>query len=362
MRIGLISDLHLGIHDNDEEYFEYYQDIFDYFSEVCLEEEINFVVCLGDVMHHRKKVGTNTISFVNKIFGELQKKLKIYIIAGNHDFRFKNSPSVCSFTELKFSDFPNVFPIVVPTIKKFDDKKCLFLPWPKVFPQDKIQKLMETKYDYVFGHFSVMDFYQTVHHKDSTGFLPTEISNLAKQVFLGHFHIPQEYRNICYVGTPIHLNRNDFNQKKRFIIFDTDTEEIKEFPTNHLFPNHLKIYSIDELKNYYIPNSKLEFYLPSDTVEKISAEQYQKLNILLRRAGAKEIKIKIFDKKNGKEFDDFEKSEDQLILSIKEIMTQLMVEESQIREVDHISTEELKNYVDVLYNKAENFSSMDKIN
>jgi len=353
MKIGIISDSHLGIHDNDEEYFSYYQSIFDYFHEVCLKEKVNFAVHLGDVMHHRKKVGTNTISFVNKIFGELQKDIKLYVIAGNHDFRFKNSPSVCSFSELKFSDFPNVIPIVKPEVLTLGNEEYLFLPWPKVYPESQIQQLLNKKYDYVFGHFSVMDFYQTVQHKDSTGFLPSEISKMAKNIFLGHFHIPQEFKNICYVGSPIHLNRNDFNQNKRFLIFDTKTSEIKEFHTNHLFPNYLKIYSVQELKNYEIRNSRLEFYLPSDKVEKISAKQYQQLNLMLNRLGATSIKIRIFDKNQGEVFDDFEEPQEKLILSLKEIMTQLIIEESQIREANNVSTEELKNYVQVLYTKAE---------
>lgn len=355
MRIGLIADTHLGVRDDDEKFFPYYQDIFDYFLEICLEKEVDFAVHLGDILHHRKKVGTNTISFTNKLVDKIQKKVKFYVIAGNHDFRFKDSPKVCSFSELKFSNFSNVIPITSPKVEKIKDNLCLFLPWPEVFPEEDIQKLLNQKYDYVFGHFSVIDFQLTKQRKELSGFVPSEISKMAKKIFLGHLHIPQEYKNIIYVGSPLHLTRNDVNQNKRFLIFDTETEEATEYQTNHLFPNFLKIYSFNELKDFHVKNSNLEFYLPINKAEKITTKEYEKLIFLLRQVGASKIKIKIFDENQGKHFEDFNEPKNNLILSIKDIILQLIIKEAQIREIN-LSNKELQNYIKILYDLTDNSS------
>ena len=52
-----------------------------------------------------------------------------------------------------------------------------------------------------------------------------------KSVYLGHYHTPQKIGNTTYVGNPTHLDWNDKNQEKRFIVFDSETSEEQSVPT-----------------------------------------------------------------------------------------------------------------------------------
>ena len=72
-----------------------------------------------------------------------------------------------------------------------------------------------------------------------------------KLIILGHYHKPQKISMgetcLFYVGSPVHTSWNDKNEKKRFLVYNTETLEVKTFemPDFTLY----KEYSIDNLSD-----------------------------------------------------------------------------------------------------------------
>ena len=57
-----------------------------------------------------------------------------------------------------------------------------------------------------------------------------------ERVFSGHFHKQQDDGHIRYLGAPYEITWNDYNSKKGFHIFDTETREVEFFQNpNRLF-------------------------------------------------------------------------------------------------------------------------------
>jgi DNA repair exonuclease SbcCD nuclease subunit len=85
-----------------------------------------------------------------------------------------------------------------------------------------IQDIKSGKADYLFSHLGLNE-----------GVLNSGISLVSdiglkdliqyKSVYLGHYHTPQKAGNVNYIGNPTHLDWNDKNQEKRFMILDTQT-------------------------------------------------------------------------------------------------------------------------------------------
>lgn len=51
-----------------------------------------------------------------------------------------------------------------------------------------------------------------------------------KRVFVGHIHLPQEYDNIIFVGTPYTESYKESDERKRVIVYDTETDKVLNVP------------------------------------------------------------------------------------------------------------------------------------
>jgi hypothetical protein len=140
----------------------------------------------------------------------------------------------------------------------------LFLPWICADNEDKSKELIEkTRTKVAFGHLQIVGIEQDKGSFAMEGH-SIPMFKAFQRVFSGHFHHRSITGNITYLGNPYEITWSDYNDKRGFHIYDTETMET-EFIENPYSMFH-KIYYNDE-KNDYGDLSKYE-----DTYVKIIIE------------------------------------------------------------------------------------------
>ncbi len=267
MKIALITDTHFGARNDSLLFLDFFSKFYkNIFFPTLKERGITEVIHLGDVVDRRKFINYKTLNSMKEILFFPLKEMggNVKIIVGNHDIYYKNTLKVNSMEELtKGMDHVTVYsdPCEVSLTK---DHKVLFLPWICADNEDKSKELIEkTRTKVVFGHLQIAGI-----ESDKGSFMMEGHSipmfKAFQRVFSGHFHHRSITENITYLGNPYEITWSDYNDKRGFHIYDTETMEV-EFIENPYSMFH-KIYYNDE-KNDYGDLSKYE-----DTYVKIIIE------------------------------------------------------------------------------------------
>lgn len=265
MKIGLLSDLHAHPFRAYAEILEgginsrlrHAIDVVEECLEVCLEQGVQALLFGGDLFHVRRKIDVTAFNLAYEVFARFPMNgIELVMIHGNHDQADKHGSqhSVHAFrTFASVIDEPGwemidtrqetigVFGVPytenLEHLRQAVQEPCPWEPAPKIF----------------LGHLGIQgakvgaDFVYTNPHD-------AKVSDLSPSrfdaVWLGHYHIPQtlDY-NSHYIGAPLHHNWGDRNQKRGFVIYDTETMKHKR----HLLrraPRFTQVISEAELCEY----------------------------------------------------------------------------------------------------------------
>ena len=329
MKIALITDTHFGARNDSLLFLEFFRKFYDnVFFPTLKERGITEVIHLGDVVDRRKFINYKTLNSMKDIlFYPLEEMgVNIKVIIGNHDIYYKNTLKVNSMEELtKGMDHVSVYtdPCEVALTK---DHKVLFVPWICADNEDETRELIEkTRTKVAFGHLQIEGIEQ---HKGSFAIEGHSMSMFKafQKVFSGHFHHRSTTGNVTYLGNPYEITWSDYNDKRGFHIYDTETMET-EFIENPYSMFH-KIYYNDE-KNDYGDFSRYE-----DTYVKIIIENknnnymFETLMDKLIAAGTSNISVvdNLFDiEELGDDIDGIEDVEDTMSV-IKNCVDGLQIE------------------------------------
>lgn len=215
MKVWFLADLHFGCRADNEIWLKDYSDYFyNVFIPLLKEkyEDGDIVCSLGDIFDNRNTVGINTINVVIDIFEKISDICTdIRLIVGNHDIYNKSSNDVTSLNILKY--FKGVKIYYKPEVEVICGKTILFHPWV----EDKvIQSKILSKFDgdYIFGH---LDIYGAENGSKGIKVKSTNSVNISEfksaEVYAGHIHLRQDYKNIHYVGNPYTKVRGEGNSK-----------------------------------------------------------------------------------------------------------------------------------------------------
>jgi len=329
MKVALITDTHFGARNDSLIFTDFFRKFYEnIFFPTLKERGITEVIHLGDVVDRRKFINYKTLNSMKDILFNPLKEMggNISIIVGNHDIYYKNTLAVNSMTELtRGMDHVTVYaePSEVSLTK---DHKVLFLPWICDDNEDQTKELIEkTRVPVAFGHLQIEGIEQ---HKGSfaiDGHSQSMFKTFQK-VFSGHFHHRSTTGNVTYLGNPYEITWSDYNDKRGFHIYDTETMET-EFIENPYSMFH-KIYYNDE-KNDYGDFSRYE-----DTYVKIIIENknnnymFETLMDKLIAAGTSNISVvdNLFDIEDlGDDIDGIEDVEDTMSV-IKNCVDGLQIE------------------------------------
>ena len=228
MKIAMIADLHFSSYSNDkvisksgltERLDGLNNALYDVIS-YCLNNLIYVITILGDVFHNKNLIHATGQSVLLDIIRD-SKNIDWIILDGNHDMSDLTGNGVPATKCL--DNESNVTTIHKTTMIE----NMLFVPWN---PKNMIDDIKHGKSEYLMAHLGLNE-----------GVLNSGISLVSdiglkdlkqyKKAYFGHYHIPQEVGNVVYIGSSTHLDWNDKNQEKRFVVFNSKTGEEKYIPT-----------------------------------------------------------------------------------------------------------------------------------
>lgn len=241
-RIGIVSDLHLGVHTNSTQWHDIAITWAAWLSNEFKRKGIKDIVFCGDWHHNRSEISVNTLQISADIL-DIFKDFNLIAITGNHDVYYKHRTDVNSLSIFKTRDNVTIFDKAV-TFTAFD-RVITLCPW-----NTNIVDI--PKSDVIFGHFEIETFKMNAYKVCEEGMSIKELLQRSSLVISGHFHVRHEKRfgtgTILYVGNPFQMDFGDADNFKGYYILDLDTMEY-EFTENTVSPHYNKI-SLSELITY----------------------------------------------------------------------------------------------------------------
>ena len=294
MKVAIITDTHFGARNDNDNFNEYFYQFYEgVFFPYLQTHNIKTVLHLGDLMDRRKYVSYKTAKDFRERFILPLKHLKVdfHCLVGNHDIYFKNTNDVNSLQEL-IGQTSNKFHLYADATEvNIGGLDILFMPW--INQQNYIYSMGmidETKAKVCMGHLEIKGFQMHKGQLNDHGY-DKELFKKFHTVFSGHFHHKSDDGQIYYLGNPYEIYWNDYNDKKGFHIFDTETLELERIVNP--FRLHEKIYYDDSQEDYDKHDVKkyLKKYVKVIVVNKKDLYKFDMFMERLLKANAHEVKI-----------------------------------------------------------------------
>ena len=259
MKVCILGDAHFGMRNDSISFLDYGEKFYkETFFPYLIKNNIKTIIQVGDFFDRRKYINFYTLKrtkemFLNKM---VEYNINMIVLAGNHDTYFKNTNEVNSL-DLLLQEYDNIKVINVPqTINlKCDDVTfdlCI-IPWMCSDNYEScLTEIKNTTSDICIGHFEISGFAMNRGMPNFEG-LDRKVFNKFDIVFSGHYHHRSRQDNIVYVGTPMEMTWQDYNDPRGFHLFNLDTRHL-EFIENPNIMFHRVIYddreeSITEINN-----------------------------------------------------------------------------------------------------------------
>jgi DNA repair exonuclease SbcCD nuclease subunit len=261
MKIALITDTHWGARNDSPLFLDYYEKFYSgTFFPTLDKEGIDTVIMLGDTFDRRKYINYLTLKRAKEIyFDELSKrKIKTFILVGNHDTTYKNTNEVNSI-ELLLEDYSNITAISGPKTINVDQHDICMMPW--ICPENVVESMKElkdTKAMFCMGHFEIAGFAMHRGMPSQEG-LDRGTFRKFSHTFSGHYHHKSASDDIFYLGNPYQLTWQDYGDDRGFHLFDLDTHAL-DFITNPNVMFHRIVYDDKAETIKEITDKKLESY------------------------------------------------------------------------------------------------------
>ena len=216
--------------------------------------------------------------------------VKVHALVGNHTAYFKDTNLVNTLQSV-LSQYENITIYDKATEVTIGGLPILFIPWINSQNHDETYALIEkTDCPFAMGHLELNGFEAhrgyIMDHGDSTA--PYK---KFEKVFSGHYHQQSSRENITYLGNPYQIYWNDYNSKRGFHIFDTETKKLE------FIPNPYEIYA----KIYYnedkLNSSKFKYidfannFIKIIVEKKTDPDKFEFFISQLYAAGVHEIKV-----------------------------------------------------------------------
>lgn len=278
--IAIFSDLHVGIHQNDEKWHTICLNWLKWFNQSCKDNNVSDIIFCGDFFDNRQELNVKSINIGKTIIEYLRKNFKLHMIVGNHDCYLKDSNTINSLNMFKGLDNVVIHNNIETSI--IDNVEFGFIPW--LDEQKNIPNV-----DVLIGHLELNTFKMSGNKLCENGLEINNIISKSKLIFTGHFHIKQErkYSNntIIYTGNPFQMDFSDINDDKGFYILNSSDLSYK-FIKNTISPKHFIFKTSDIISNKDNLN-KIKQDINQNIIkiifdDKLDNLNKEKLNILLQ--------------------------------------------------------------------------------
>lgn len=234
MKIAIINDQHFGVRNDSSSILDYQEKFYkDIFFPTLIKRGITTVLDLGDTFDRRKYVNFVTLDRVKSFYFDnlLKHNIELKAIVGNHSVYYRNTNEINSL-DLLLREYNNIEIYEKEPVEiTLGSTQILMVPWITKYNEDECGRMIQkTSAQICMGHFEIKGFEMMKGRLCEHGFDKNEFKKF-EAVYSGHFHHPSEYSNIKYLGAPYEMNWSDYNGKRGFHIFDTETREL-EFVEN----------------------------------------------------------------------------------------------------------------------------------
>lgn len=239
MKFICTADLHLSIYSNDKinpetglsDKLSNIINAMENMAKYAIDNNIKNIVIAGDTNHNKSVIHTIAQSILLDFVRKYVDELFFYIINGNHDMSGKSKNPVSSLKGL--DNEPNIKMIHYPE----QIENILFVPWD---PTDMIDYVKNNSSDYLISHFGLNEGQLSSGISLISDLKLTDLKNY-KHVILGHYHKPQELKNVWYCGSLVQLDWGEKHEDKRFLLVDTDNDIIESIEST----GYKKYYSFE---------------------------------------------------------------------------------------------------------------------
>ena len=354
MKIALITDSHFGARSEsmafNDFFFKFWESTFFPYIE---KHDIKNIIHLGDVVDRRKFMNYVIMNSMRTRFIDRIGKIGCHmdVIVGNHDVPYRNTNTPNAIEEMFGSrEYINV--ISGPITKIYDGLPIAIIPWINSSNhQDTLDLIKNTPANIAMGHLEISGFEMDKGNIINTG-MDRDTFKKFETVYSGHFHHKSTDGHIFYLGNLFEITWSDYNDKRGFHVFDTDTRSI-EFIEN---PHHMF--------------HKLEYDDTVETIESVEEKDFAHYhNNILKVIVKKKTNPVLFDQFMEKLYsaqpldiaivEDFieynELSEDDIIDQADSTTT---IVDKYIDSIDMgLDRDKLKNLMREIYNQAQNLES-----
>jgi len=232
MKRIIVADLHFSVYSAGKikeglpEKLFYLKRTFTNICDYAMENNIKTIDILGDIYHNKFLIYSLAQSvFLNII--RSYPNLTFNCLQGNHDISSKGDNPTSCLLGLKYEPNVNVY------MEPYQDKEndILYVP----YFNGMAEYIKENTARTLYSHFGLNEAMVNSGLSIRTDIKLSDLKGKYKNVFLGHYHLPQEIIDkgikCFYAGSIIQLTKGEKNEIKRFLIFDTETDKVESVPT-----------------------------------------------------------------------------------------------------------------------------------
>ena len=249
-RIWFITDTHLGVRNNSNEWIDSIREyFFDWFFPLVRKnyKPGDVLFHLGDFFDSRQSLNLKVLNLGIEIAEELSVIFKdgVYIILGNHDVWGKTSNDVNSLKSIKW--IPRINIIEEPQTLNILDKSFLLMPWRKDHEEESQFLEQANPHDVLCCHADIRGLKFNKFTRVETGASVEEFDKF-KKVYSGHIHYAQKSGNINMLGSPYEITRSDMDNQKGITLLNVSDLKETYFP-NDFSPKFKRFYFTDILES-----------------------------------------------------------------------------------------------------------------
>jgi hypothetical protein len=254
MKIAIVGDTHFGSR-NDHKVFhdffgKFYSDIlFPYLK----EHDITKVIQLGDLFDRRKYINFYTLAESKKYFFDKLDNIEFHTLVGNHDIYWRESLEVNS-SSLVLGEYNNVTVHTTPKTIICDNTSIDIIPW--ICDENKtqvIEFIKNSKSDICMGHFD---------YNDKKGF----------HVF------DTETRKLDFIENPYSIfHRIQYDDTQKLV--DLDKLDLKDCFVRLVVVNKTDYYKFDKYVNTLYNKGCYEIKIVEDLSEFTEGEVGEEINL-----------------------------------------------------------------------------------
>lgn len=207
-KAAIFTDIHFGLKSNSQLHNEDCLAFVKWATAKAKAEGCDTAFFLGDWHNNRANINIVTLNYSLRALEHLNDNFDaVYFIPGNHDLYYRDKRDIQSVEWAKHLSNIQI------CNDWFSSGDVVIAPW---LVGDDHKRISRLKGQYMFGHFELPHFYMNAMvQMPDHGELKREDLGHFDQVFSGHFHKRQTYKNITYIGNAFPHNYADAGDDER---------------------------------------------------------------------------------------------------------------------------------------------------